>query len=100
MITTIVKTWLNFYLKIGSWQTLKNSKTSLNVLQVLHRHYDKLTKLESKEDRKNTGLTKCLRFSWWGAWLNNKTCKKVIAPKRWFGFKNKDLNTQDLLPSA
>ena len=51
MITTIVKTWLNFYLKIGGWQTLKNSKTSLNVLQVLHRDYGKLAKLERKEDR-------------------------------------------------
>lgn len=51
MITTIVKTWLNFYLKIGGWQTLKKSKTSLNVLQVLHRDYGKLAKLERKEDR-------------------------------------------------
>lgn len=24
-------------------------------------------------------------FSWWGAWLNTKIDKKVIAPSRWFG---------------
>jgi len=25
-------------------------------------------------------------FSWWGAWLNNKENKKVIAPNYWLGF--------------
>ena len=24
-------------------------------------------------------------FSWWGAWLNQKDSKKIIAPKQWFG---------------
>lgn len=24
-------------------------------------------------------------YSWWGAWLNTKTDKRVIAPSRWFG---------------
>jgi len=24
-------------------------------------------------------------FSWWGAWLNGKKDKKVIAPSKWFG---------------
>lgn len=41
----------------------KLSKTSLNVLQVLHRDYGKLAKLERKEDRKNTGGTECLLFT-------------------------------------
>jgi len=34
-------------------------------------------------------------FSWWGAWLNVNTNKKVIAPSRWFG-PNVPLNTKDL----
>jgi hypothetical protein len=24
-------------------------------------------------------------YSWWGAWLNTKTNKRIIAPSRWFG---------------
>jgi len=35
-------------------------------------------------------------FSWWGAWLANKG--KVIAPKKWFGPNNSNLNTKDLYP--
>ncbi len=26
-------------------------------------------------------------FSWWGAWLNPRKDKAVIAPSRWLGFK-------------
>lgn len=38
-------------------------------------------------------------FSWWGAWLNTTSNKKVIAPSRWFG-KDVILNTKDLyIPS-
>jgi len=33
-------------------------------------------------------------FSWWGAWLANG--KKVIAPSKWFGPNNQNLNTKDL----
>ena len=36
-------------------------------------------------------------FSWWGAWLNEREDKKVIAPIKWFGPKiNHGL--QDLIP--
>ena len=34
-------------------------------------------------------------FSWWGAWLNQTSNKKVIAPSKWFG-PGVTLNTKDL----
>lgn len=38
-------------------------------------------------------------FSWWGAWLNPNTGKKIVAPRRWYGEKyQSEFNTQDLFP--
>lgn len=37
-------------------------------------------------------------FSWWGAWFNNHDNKQVFAPKRWFGVKNSNLSTKDIIP--
>lgn len=39
-------------------------------------------------------------FSWWGAWLNGKENKIVIAPNDWFGINNTHIDTKDLLPKS
>ena len=36
-------------------------------------------------------------FSWWGAWLNDYSLKRVIAPKKWFA--DASINTYDLIPA-
>jgi len=37
-------------------------------------------------------------FSWWAGWMNNNKNKRVLAPKNWFGPKNKNLYTGDIIP--
>jgi len=37
-------------------------------------------------------------FGWWGAWLNENSDKKVIAPSKWFGDGYADLDTKDIIP--
>lgn len=38
-------------------------------------------------------------FSWWGAYLNQSSSKKIIAPNKWFGPKLNMHNVKDLLPN-
>ena len=37
-------------------------------------------------------------FSWWGAWLNSNSNKKVVYPNTWFGPVYKHFRTNDLFP--
>ncbi|NOT76819.1 MAG: alpha-1,2-fucosyltransferase [Cyclobacteriaceae bacterium] len=49
-------------------------------------------------------------FSWWGAWLNRNSEKKIIAPQQWFGsdyltkkepvYTSRLYNTKDLIPES
>lgn len=40
-------------------------------------------------------------FSWWGAWLDRKPGKMVVAPSDWFGPKvREEFDTADLFPSG
>ena len=35
-------------------------------------------------------------FSWWSAWMNKNIDKKIVAPSKWFGDKNKNDEIKDI----
>lgn len=35
-------------------------------------------------------------FSWWSAWMNKNKNKKIVAPSKWFGDKNKNDEIKDI----
>jgi len=75
-------------------------KTNLN--------FNNITFIENEKDYIDMLLMSMIKnniianstFSWWGAWLNNYSDKKVVAPNKWFGIKNSHLNTDDIIPET
>lgn len=39
-------------------------------------------------------------FSWWGAWMNTRSDKTVIAPKTWFGIEERSALNQEIVPAG
>lgn len=39
-------------------------------------------------------------FSWWGAWLNRNTQKRIIIPKNWFQPGYRKTDTKDIVPES
>ena len=39
-------------------------------------------------------------FSWWGAWLNPSSCKRVVRPSVWWGPKTAHLKDHDICPAS
>jgi len=43
-------------------------------------------------------ICSCSTFSWWGAWLNQNSTKKIIMPKLWFVPGWGGLDVKDIVP--
>ena len=71
-------------------------------IEFAHQYLDHNQSAESYNDLRLMSLCRHhiianSSFSWWGAWLNSKPNKLVIAPKNWF-FDQK--NVKDLMPTG
>lgn len=65
-----------------------------------HQYVERNSGLDSYNDMRLMSLCRHhiianSSFSWWGAWLNPRKDKIIVAPKYWFANK---INSQDLIP--
>jgi len=79
--------WFNENLNINAPMNLVSKNKSL-------RDYEELNLMSQCKHH----IIANSSFSWWGAWLNSKVDKIVVAPKEWFRDTAKD--TEDLIPST
>jgi hypothetical protein len=70
------------------------SKENVNIIQNLNFDYEEMILMSLCKHN----IIANSSFSWWGAWLNQHECKKVIAPNRWFGDEEMQKRTSTLIP--